>query len=60
MRRTLTDGNMCMGAVVGPSDKKRVEKESGMDNARERTHILLMPRDLIHRQIIDNKDAVIG
>jgi sporulation protein YlmC with PRC-barrel domain len=60
MRRRLTDGNMCMGAVVGPSDKKRVEKEAGMDNARERTHVLLMPRDLIHRQIIDSKDEVIG
>ena len=60
MRRRLTDGNMCMGAVVGPSDKKRVKMEAGMDNARERTHVLLMPRDLIHRQIIDPKDEVIG
>ena len=31
-----------------------------MDNARERTHVLLMPRDVIHRQIIDSKDEVIG
>ena len=22
-----------------------------MDNARERTHVLLMPRDLIHREV---------
>jgi hypothetical protein len=31
-----------------------------MDNARERTHVLLMPRDLIHRQIIDPKEERIG
>ena len=31
-----------------------------MDNARERTHVLLMPRDLIHRQIIDSKEERIG
>ena len=31
-----------------------------MENARERTHVLLMPRDLIHRQIIDSKNEAIG
>jgi hypothetical protein len=31
-----------------------------MDNAGKRTHVLLMPRDLIHREILDPDDANIG
>jgi hypothetical protein len=31
-----------------------------MDNAHERTHVLLMPRDLIHRELVDPKDGNIG
>jgi hypothetical protein len=27
-----------------------------MDNTHERTHVLLMPHDLIHREIIDFND----
>jgi hypothetical protein len=31
-----------------------------MDNAHEGTHVLLMPRDLIHREVVDPKDKNIG
>jgi sporulation protein YlmC with PRC-barrel domain len=31
-----------------------------MDDARERTHVLLMPRDLIHREVLDPNDENIG
>ena len=31
-----------------------------MDDARERTHVLLMPRDLIHREVLDPNDQNIG
>jgi len=31
-----------------------------MDNTHERTHILLMPHDLIHGEIIDFNDERIG
>jgi PRC-barrel domain len=31
-----------------------------MDNARKRTHVLLMPRDLIHRELLDPNDKNIG
>ena len=31
-----------------------------MGDAHERTHVLLMPHDLIHREIIDSNDERIG
>ena len=31
-----------------------------MDDAGKRTHVLLMPRDLIHREILDPEDENIG
>jgi hypothetical protein len=31
-----------------------------MDDARERTHVLLMPRDLIHREVLDPNDQNVG
>ena len=31
-----------------------------MDNARKRTHVLLMPRDLIHREVLDPNDKNIA
>jgi PRC-barrel domain len=31
-----------------------------MDNARKRTHVLLMPRDLIHREVLDPNDKNTG
>ena len=31
-----------------------------MDNVRKRTHVLLMPRDLIHREVLDPNDKNIG
>ena len=31
-----------------------------MDDARERTHVLLMPRDLIHREVLDPDDQNVG
>jgi hypothetical protein len=31
-----------------------------MDDAYERTHVLLMPRDLIHRAIVDPEQKTIG
>ena len=31
-----------------------------MDDAHERTHVLLMPHDLIHREIIGSDDERIG
>ena len=31
-----------------------------MDNAGKRTHVLLTPRDLIHREILDPEDENIG
>jgi hypothetical protein len=38
----------------------RVGKEALMDNAGKRTHVLLMPRDLIHREILGPDDESIG
>jgi hypothetical protein len=31
-----------------------------MDNAGRRTHVLLAPRDLIHRELLDPNDENIG
>jgi hypothetical protein len=51
---------------VLPSDgrtalwRKPLKKEALVDNAGKRTHVLLMPRDLIHREILDPKDENIG
>src|SRR5215218_10762626 len=38
----------------------RVGKEALMDNAGKRTHVLLMPRDLIHREILGPDEESIG
>jgi hypothetical protein len=35
-------------------------KETLMDGPGKRTHVLLMPRDLIHREILDPDDENIG
>jgi hypothetical protein len=35
-------------------------KETLMDGPGKRTHVLLMPRDLIHREILDPEDENIG
>jgi hypothetical protein len=60
MRQPPTDGNMCMGAVVRPSGENDSRRRLLMDNARKRTHALLMPHDLIHREILDPNDENIG
>jgi len=31
-----------------------------MDDTRGRTHVLLMPRGLIHREVLDPNDQTIG
>jgi hypothetical protein len=35
-------------------------KEALMDGPGKRTHVLLMPRDLIHRELLDPEDENIG
>jgi hypothetical protein len=60
MRQPPTDGNMCGYYHRTAVWRVQVKKEALMDNAGKRTHVLLMPRDLIHREILDPDDENIG
>ena len=48
----------CRTVLLGKTGLKR--RPVCTDNAHERTHILLMPHDLIHRKIIGVNDERIG
>jgi len=49
------------GTTIGPPRSEyEPRRRFLMDNAGKRTHVLLTPRDLIHREILDPDDENIG
>src|SRR5215208_3602632 len=50
----------CADIIGWPSGENGLRRRLLMDNARKRTHVLLMPRDLIHRELLDSDDENIG
>src|SRR3712207_6903581 len=50
----------CADIIGWLSGENGLRRRLLMDDARKRTHVLLTPRDLIHREVLDPNDENIG